>query len=226
MLDAAEKCGSEITYRCISCRSCRSCKNCKDHEEIEAVSIREEVEEDLIRKAVELDVKERVCTASLPFIQDPILKLAPNKHNAVKVYNQQLRKLTKSPNDREEVLKSENKLQSLGFVDYVRNLTPEQQLMLQKSPIQNFIPWRVVWKDSSVSTPCRIVFDASQLTNTGFSLNDVLAKGRNNMNKLQEIVISWGMHQVGLHTDIQKMYNCVRLKESDWCFQMSGKNWI
>ena len=137
MLDAAEKCGSEITYRCISCRSC---KNCKDHEEIEAVSIREEVEEDFIRKAVELDVKERVCTASLPSIQDPILKLAPNKHNAVKVYNQQLRKLTKSPNDREEVLKSENKLKSLGFVDYVRNLTPEQQLMLQKSPIQNFIP--------------------------------------------------------------------------------------
>ena len=39
------------------------------------------------------------------------------------------------------------------------------------------------------------------------------------MNKLQEIVIRWGMHQVGLHTDIQKMYNCVRLKESDWCFQ-------
>ena len=64
---------------------------------------------------MELDVKERVCTASLPFIQYPILKLAPNKHNAVKVYNQQLKKLTKSSNDREEVLKSENKLQSLGF---------------------------------------------------------------------------------------------------------------
>ena len=27
------------------------------------------------------------------------------------------------------------------------------------------------------------------------------------------------MHRVGLHTDIQKMYNCVKLKELDWCFQ-------
>ena len=48
---------------------------------------------------------------------------------------------------------------------------------------------------------------------------DVLAKERNNMNRLQEIMIRWSMHRVGLHTDIQKMYNCVKLKESDWCFQ-------
>ena len=36
------------------------------------------------------------------------------------------------------------------------------------------------------------------------------------MKKLQESVIRWGMHQVGLQTDIQSLYNCVRLKESDW----------
>ena len=48
--------------------------------------------------------------------------------------------------------------------------------MLKKSPNQNFIPWRVVWKDNSISTPCRIVFDASQPTSSGFSLNDVVTE--------------------------------------------------
>ena len=41
MFDTAVNCGSEITYHCINCRSC---KHCRDHDEIEAISIWEEVE--------------------------------------------------------------------------------------------------------------------------------------------------------------------------------------
>ena len=91
--------------------------------------------------------------------------------------------------------------------------------MLKGSPIQNFIPWRVVWKANSVSTPRQLVFDASQISYTGYSLNDILAKGRNNMSKLVEIVIRWYMHQVAFHTDIQKMYNSIKLHEQNWCLQ-------
>ena len=216
IFEIAENCGSEITYRCVSCRSC---KNCKEHDQIEAISIREEVEQDLIGKSIEIDVKKRLSIATLPFIHNPVLKLAPNKHKAMKVYQQQLKKISKSLSDIEQVLKSEGKLQSLGFVDYTQNLSAEQQEMLKSNEIQNYIPCCIVWKDNSISTPCRIVFDASQPTDSGFSLNDVLAKGSNNMNCLQEIMIRWSMHRVRLHTDIQKMYNCVKLKESDWCFQ-------
>ena len=77
-------------------------------------------------------------------------------------------------------------MQQLGYVDYVRNLKPEQQEML-RSEIQKFIPWRAVWNGNSISTPCRLVFDASQ-PQVG-SLNNILAKGKNNMNKLVEIFI-------------------------------------
>ena len=216
IFNMVENCGSEISYRCINCRNC---KTCKDHDQIENISIREEVEEDLIQKCINVDVNERTSTAVLPFIHDPVMKLAPNRSKALKVYNQQLKKLSSSAEDKEEVLKSEAKLQKLGFVDYIKNLSPEVQDALRKNPIQNYIPWRVVWKHSSISTPCRVVFDASMTTDSGFSLNDTLAKGSNTMNKLQEIMIRWSMHKIGLHTDIQKMYNCVKLKESDWCYQ-------
>jgi len=102
---------------------------------------------------------------------------------------------------------------------YVRNLPDETQIMLKDHPIQNFIPWRAVWKQSSLSTPCRVVFDASQVTSSGYSLNDILAKGKNGLNKLQEIVTRWSAHPIGIHTDISKMYNTIRLDERDWCLQ-------
>ena len=91
--------------------------------------------------------------------------------------------------------------------------------MLKASDVQNFIPWRAVWNGNSVSTPCHIIFDASQQTASGTSLNDILAKGKNNTNKLVEIVIRWSKHRIGFHTDIKKMYNTVQLRQEDWCLQ-------
>ena len=85
-------------------------------------------------------------------------------------------------------------MQQLGFVDYVRNLKPEQQETL-RSEIQNLFPWRAVWNGNSISTPCRLVFDASQPTASGWSLNNILAKGKNNMSKLVEIFIRWPIHK-------------------------------
>ena len=89
--------------------------------------------------------------------------------------------------------------------------------MLKDSPIKNLISWRVEWKANSVSTPCRLVFDASQISNTGYSLSDILAKGRNN--RLVEIIIKWYIHKVAFHTDIQMRHNSIKLLEQNWCLQ-------
>ena len=86
--------------------------------------------------------------------------------------------------------------------------------MIHNSRVNYFIPWRAVWNEKSLSTPCRLVFDASQTTNGGNSLNDLLAKGTNNMNKLVEILIRWSIRKVAFHTDVQKMYNAIRLDKS------------
>ena len=150
-------------------------------------------------------------------MNNPSIKLAHNKERALKVYNQQIKKLNQNIDDKQDAIESEEKLQQLGYVDYVRNLKPEQQEMLRRSEIQNFIPWRAMWNGNSISTPRRLVFDASQSTVSGWSLNDILAKGENNMNKLVEIVIRWSIHKIGYHTDIKKMYNSVKLLDDNWC---------
>ena len=43
----------------------------------------------------------------------------------------------------------------------------------------NYFPWRVVENENSLSTPIRLVFDASMATKSGYSLNDIVAKGKN-----------------------------------------------
>ena len=217
LFQQVESTGTEISYRC---PTCRTCKECKHHEEYEAVSLKEEVEQNIINNSVTINLEDSSTSASLPFIADP-KRLANNKDKAMKVYNQQLRKLNLAANatDKTDIIESERKLQQLGYVEYVSNLPHDIQRNLQDHPAQYFIPWRAVWKGNSVSTPCRIVFDASQATSSGYSLNDILAKGRNNLNKLQEIVIRWMMYRVGIHTDIRKMYNTIKLDQADWCYQ-------
>ena len=124
-----------------------------------------------------------------PSFNNPYIKLTSNKYIALRVYNQQIKKLDKSAKDKFDVIQSVTTLQNLGFVDFFSNLSNEEQEMLNESEMKYYIPWRVLWKESSVSTPCRMVLDASHPSSTGFDLNDVLAKGINGMNKLVEIII-------------------------------------
>ena len=216
LFEKAEEAGSEINYRCIQCRDC---KRCKSHQDDEAMSIKEECEQELIEKSISIDTENKITIARLPIMSDPKVKLCPNKEIAEKVLGQQLNKLSKSEEDKIAILKSEEKLQKLGFVDFVSNLPENVQKDLELNDVQNFLPWRASWKENSLSTPCRLVFDASQPTKTGYALNDILPKGRNNMNKLVEIFIRWRFQKFAFHTDISKMYNSVQLHPQDWCYQ-------
>ena len=209
-----ESVGSEIDYRCVKCRSCKGCKN---QERNEALSIKEEVEDDLINKSVTVDIVAHETSAILPLIADPEVKLAPNRSKAEKTYQQQLKAL-QNPQDKASVIKAEAALQEMGFVEWVKNLPQDVQKFLREHKIQNYLPWRVTWKDS-VTTSCRPVFDGSQPTPSGYSLNDILAKGKNNLNILLEIFIRWRTHKIAFHNDVQKMYNRVKLKQEFWPFQ-------
>ena len=52
--------------------------------------------------------------------------------------------------------------------------------------------------------PCRLLFDVSQPTTSGFSLNDILSKGRNDMNEPVDVVIQWFTNRNTFYTDISK----------------------
>ena len=214
--ERCESAGSEISFRCIDCRGCPRCRR---DSRIEYVSIEEEIQQDLVEKSVRIDVDNQTSSALLPLMNDPVVKLAPNKKCALKVYRKVLKSLEGKDEDLKAILASEQKLQSRGKVDWVSNLSPEIQNLLKNHPIQNFIPWRAVYNENSTTTPCRLVFDASAPTPSGVSLNDIVAKGRNSLNKLVEVVIRWFSYPVALHTDVEMMYNSVLLDKEHWCLQ-------
>ena len=213
-----EHSGSEVTFRCVDCRSC---KKCKSGPKIEAISLQEELEDNMIEKCVRVDLEAAKTVARLPFLFDPLTHLErSNEHVAQKVFKSQLNILNANASDKRSVLDFESKLQAAGFVDYVSNLSNEQRELIFGSPVRYFIPWRPVYKQDSVSTPCRLAFDASMSSKAAVSLNSLLAKGSNSLNNLQAITIRWSTRLHAFHTDVQKMYNRVQLDEEHWCYQL------
>ena len=68
MFEDVEKTGSEITYRCSKCRNSKvSGKYSTD----EIMSVKEEVEQDVVNKSAKVDVASQRTTASLPLINNP-----------------------------------------------------------------------------------------------------------------------------------------------------------
>ena len=113
-------------------------------ERTELISIKEEVEQELIDQSVQVDLESKVAIACLPSIDNPVVKLAPNKQKATSVYNSQVRKLNKNSKDRDNAIASGEKIQELGYIEFVKDLAEADQQMLKKRIIQNFIPWRAV----------------------------------------------------------------------------------
>ena len=221
LLGEADAAGSVIDYRCVKCRGCCDCKH---GERIEMISLREEREQSIIDSSVVVDFQNKRTEALLPFTANPSEKLAPNRECALKVYKQQTRKLSKDPVAKEAVLKSEGKLQQAGHVDWLENLSTKDLEVMNSYAEKYYMPWRFVTNDNSISTPVRVVFDASAATKSGFSLNDILAKGINSLNSMLEILIRFRNCVIGMHTDIKMMYNVVKLKPEHWTTKdISGK---
>ena len=89
------------------------------------------------------------------------------------VYKNQIRKLDRGPKVMQAVIELERKMHELRFFQIFGNLSDEQIKMIMGSAVHYFIPWKAAFSDS-VSTPCRLVFDASQVALIGNSLNSIV----------------------------------------------------
>ena len=212
-----ESAGTDVSYRCLECRNCGACKTSG---RIESISIQEEVEQALIDRSVTVHPNLGYAEAKLPFTSDPKIRLKTNISMATKVYFSQIKRWGKSDVDKQQVIEAEKKLQTLEFVEYVDNLPEKEKRLVLASEQKKILVWRPVWNLNSMTTSCRLVFDASQKDLGGCALNDILPKGINGMNKLINLLIKWSVHKTAFHCDIQKMYNSIQLDAAHWCYQL------
>ena len=201
-----EACGN-IEYRCGKCRNCSDCKNA---EIIEKVSLQEESEQYLMEQCVSLDRQKNQVIAKLPFIQNPDVKLADNYYVAKKILQNQVRIANKTPEGVSQVVASHNKLAEKGFTVAVEDLPAALQRKVRQDGY--YIPWRTV-SSSSLSTPVRMVFDASSRTSTGCSLNDTLAKGINMLSNMIKLLVQFRIGAAAFAADVSMAYNCIKLDD-------------
>jgi hypothetical protein len=214
----AEMVGSEVLYRCVRCRNCQQCRQ---GEQLEMVSLKEEVEQLIIEDSVEFLPDEGKLQAHLPFIQPPAENLFPNRRIAEKVLESQLKQTTVNEQKRLDVIKSHEKLRSKGYVKPLSELSSaDQAMILNDTDGTYYIPWRVVHKEGSISTPCRMVFDASSKTPGGESLNNILAKGTNSLANLNHKLLKFRSKPDCFAADIKMAYNGVSLHPSHYKHQL------
>lgn len=217
--------GTDDEYRCQKCRNCYDCKNA---ENLEKISLKEEQEQALIEQCVTYDPKKHKVFAKLPFIMDPEKFLEDNKFVAKKVLESQLRIANKDPDLKPEIIKSHNKLRDKGYVKKIKDLPTEIQILANRKGY--YIPWRCVFS-LSLSTPLRLVFDASARTSSGYSLNCILAKGSNMLASLVNLLIRFRVGGSAFSADIQMAYNAIDLEPEFlqfqkylWCEDLDPEN--
>ena len=195
------------------CDDCARCKKCFISDRSKMMSLQEKIEQEAIEKSVHIDLNQNKVFVDLPFIKPPVDALMKrhmgednNFKQALKIYQTQCRKPEVIKSAMREVHKD---LVQKGFMKKLTDLSTEQQQTINTAGFRHYMPWRSVEKQDSISTPYRMVVDASI---TG--LNDILAKGENNMAKINHILIRNRCRKEIWSTDISKMYNQLHLNDS------------
>ena len=115
-----------------------------------------------------------------------------------------------------------DKLFNNGHVSLLQDLPEEQQKLILDQPVQYFIPWRIVFKASSLSTPARPVFDCSARTpltaqgTGGRCLNDLMCKGKGMSLNLIKMLLKFSIGHTAISGDISQFYNVFKLQPKFW----------
>ena len=214
--EQGDKVATEVSYRCMRCRNCADCRK---GEYVEAVSLQEEIEQAMIESSVWLDLGDAVLRCKLPFTKDPVTHLADNRKAADRMFSSQLKAISRNPAMKEAVIKAHDKLLSKGHVCRVDELTPEAREIFNTTKGGYVIPWSCVTKLESVSTPYRIVFNASHKTKSGESLNSILAKGSNRLPHIFQLLVKFSSDLYAFTADVSMAYNSVKLAPEHYKYQ-------
>ncbi len=110
-----------------------------------------------------------------------------------------------------------NKLTQI-FKEYIKRKFIERTPpgWLKTNLATSYLPWHAVYKESSVNTKIRVVFDCScKDPRTGQSLNDFLWKGLNLTNDLVQILLRFRLYKVALTADIEKAFLAIKIRPED-----------
>lgn len=149
------------------------------------------------------DGRYEVCLPLKPNYQE---KLGHSKSKAIAQFYKLEQKLSKNRNIEKEYKLFINEYLSLGHMIPADDCNPG---------LTCHLPHHCVIRDHSTTTKLRVVFNASNKTSSGMSLNDVMCRGPNLQQDIQSLIIKWRQHRFAFTADLEKMFRQIWLNEED-----------
>ncbi|XP_050340593.1 uncharacterized protein LOC126767010 [Bactrocera neohumeralis] len=152
---------------------------------------------------------------SLPFKKDyPVnISLGSSLKIAYSQFYRNEARLSRDENLQKEYNRVLNEYVELGHMAKVHtNQTAD-------SSNNYYLPHHAVKKEESTSTKVRVVFNASQATSNGTSLNDILLPGPVLQADLTILILRWRLFKYVFNSDIEKMYRQILLKADQTKYQ-------
>ena len=140
-----------------------------------------------------------------PNIQD----LGASKPKAIAQFLNLEKKINKNSTIASEYKKFINEYIALGHM-----------ILANQEPSSDYyMPHHCVIKEDSLTTALRVVYNASENTSNGTSLNDCMQKGPNLQKDLLEMILRWRKYQVAFTADIEKMFRQIWVHQEDQNYQ-------
>lgn len=90
----------------------------------------------------------------------------------------------------------------------------ENRSVHKHNTVQNYLPHHGVLRETSLTTKLRVVFDASAVTTSGLSFNDIQRVGPIVQNDLISILTRFRQHKYVVTSDVEKMFRMVSINRS------------
>ncbi|XP_071582337.1 uncharacterized protein [Temnothorax nylanderi] len=148
----------------------------------------------------------------LPFKTDPPIDIGESKSIARSLYLRLESRLKSQP----EIAKEYNEfLREYERLGHMVKAPPSES----SNPQTVYIPHHAVMREHSATSHLRVVFNASQPTSNGVSLNDHLLVGPKLQTDLAAVILQWRQFRFVFTADIAKMYRQILVDSRDVNYQ-------
>ncbi|XP_062542421.1 uncharacterized protein LOC134210387 [Armigeres subalbatus] len=179
-------------------------------EEVGSVKVLSQEEkrcEELFQNTVQRNPDGRY-TVTLPKEEGAIQRLGESKDIAIRRLQGTERRLARNATLHKSYHDFMEEYESMGHMEKVEEATLTTKRRC-------FLPHHPVFKEDSTTTKVRVVFDASCVTSSGVSLNDVLLAGPVIQDDLRSIIMRSRTKQIMLVSDVEKMFRQIWVHPED-----------
>lgn len=149
---------------------------------------------------------------SLPF-KAPVTSIGETRSAALKRLTQIERRFERNKTYRERYIQFMREYLELNHMSLVKPNNDDSNKCII------YLPHHGVVKETSSTTKLRIVFDASNKSTTGVSLNEILMTGPTLQDNLIQILLRFRFRNIALVGDLEKMYRQISVRACDRDFQ-------